>query len=157
MKKIFPFLFWLGVASYFIFGLGLTLINEQENRLKWPKYEATIIDTIVRAKSYTEGSTQMELHLKLQFDYRGKKRILTAYKTTGRSTMEGYAQRQYPKGSKIDIYINPENPNKYLFEIHHSWGPYLAGFLPGLFFFLIALSTLFSKEKVQSQTQSHEN
>jgi len=56
----------------------------------------------------------------------------------------------------VSLHINPQNPKEYLFELHHGWGPYLVGFLPGLFFFLFGLSVLLKKEDKNRKVQLNE-
>lgn len=146
MRKLTPLLVFTAIAAAFFYGLGIQGLQEQEHRSKWPKHKAKIIKSEIISAHHQEGSAHYGLHLTMKINIGGQTRILKRQKSSGTlNSIKKLKKRDYKVGNEIPIYINPENKSEILFEVHHSWGPYLVGFFPALVFFLIALSTLKTK------------
>ena len=139
-------LVFFGIAFVFIYYLGFGGLKEQELRGQWPKLQGLITKSEVIAGSHLEGSAHYDLMIEFEVDLGGKIKKYRAKKLNGTHRQTNKMLRTtYSEGANIELYINPKNPNEYLFEVHHSWGPYLVGFLPGIVLILIGLSVLLSK------------
>ena len=144
MERLKSFLVCLVISIFFIYGFGIQGIQEQELASKWPLYSGEISKSWIKTGSHLEGSAHYDLNIEFTVHLGKEIKTYSVKKTNGTNTqIKKLARTTYAQGQRIELHINPENSDEFVFKKHHGWGPYILGFLPGLFFLLLGLKALF--------------
>jgi preprotein translocase subunit SecG len=105
------------VASGFSIFLGLIIV--QGNKTKsWEPVSATVIESRVVSEKDSDGDTMYSAEIRYQYVVDGNTYISDnwyfnegEFQTSARSMMENRVN-EYPEGSTITVYYNPENPSE---------------------------------------------
>ncbi|MDZ8119704.1 DUF3592 domain-containing protein [Pontiella agarivorans] len=144
MKRNFKYaIIWFLIGFALIKFMGWDQLADQRETAKWFKTEATVLSSDVSL-----DSAKNEYHLGLHFSTKvgGNIYSYTCFRNAGaKGHMDTLAETTYAPGATIAVFINPNNPSQYRFP-QRAIGPWIVGFIPGVFLILIGLSVLRAKE-----------
>ena len=136
---------FLLVAMCFFKFLWLNPLTLPARVANWKAVEAVIEDSSVTLDS---AWNEYELAADFSAEYEGVTRDYRLFLNTGRKgRMERLAAAKYPHGAKITVLINPADPTEFTYRTPTSYGPWIAGFAPGVLFTLVAISVMVAPRK----------
>lgn len=142
-KKILIFLFIFGIV---ITLAGIKLIYNARENLYWPKTEGVITQSFMN----WDRNRHHYADITYEFIVNGEK--IRGFQISSKDFNKSSEEllREYPKGKKVTVYYDPDDPvNSYL-EPGYSWQSYM-GLVIGIIFLVAAVCVLlFYKEKPQS-------
>jgi hypothetical protein len=140
--------------AWFVIGLSLIKfvgwdgLAEQRAVSEWPRTEASIISNTV-----TQAKDSNDYNLGIRFRVAMDDRVFsyTCIRTSGsKDAMNVQADTTYASGALIPLAVNPENPSEFHFP-KRVLVPWIAGFVPGIFFLFLGWSVLRSLKKLTSE------
>lgn len=142
-------LIWFLIGFALIKFLGWDQLADQRETTKWLKVEATVLSSDV---SLDSANNEYELGIQFRATVDGNIHSYTCFRSAGaKGHMDKLAETTYAPGATIPVSINPDDPLQYRFP-QRTIGPWLVGFIPGIFFILIGLSVLRAPQKAPPKT-----
>ncbi len=149
-------LIWFGIAGFLFYLLWWSPLTNRTAQADWLRVEAVITDN-----SVSRDPMRNEFQLTADFEaaVERQSRIYTPLLRVGRKNyLQKLAETTYAVGTEHSILVDPGDPDAFVLARQNWIGPWLVGFLPGVFCCLIAVSILFFPETPQSvETKSEGN
>ena len=147
---------------------GITFIRSAEASKRWPVAQGSVVSTRARLQSSSTGNSSpssysyaFEVTYAYEVDgeqYEGDRFSLGEGSTASRafperSDAQVAASRDYPTGSEVDVYYDPENPASAVLKPGANWGTYMPLVL-GTVFLCSGVGTVWWMQHLANQTVS---
>ena len=138
MLIVFPLLFlmWLGWmgAGFGLFYLGVDGYMHPDGSQKWPQVSGIIVradvqPVVVRHGSSNDSSTYTRYDMEVEIEYRvlASRHKLYEYFSTNEEERAQTLRGEYPRGGRITVYYDPDDPQAGQLRPHEPHGLLSAG------------------------------